>query len=175
MRMLVQGTAWVADHACGLFLLLASLMMFAMVITRYFFAWSDPSVEILARYLMIWATFLGISGAVRARVDLRFTLLEGLFKPRGLRVFRAIGHLVALCLVVGLVMSGLSFVDETRMFNEVMPTALRWPIWIFHASIPVGAVLLAIQIVARALHEARDDGVTPSHPVVAADAGVESR
>lgn len=135
-----------ADHTTGLLFLVASLMMFAMVITRYVFAWSDPSVEIIARYMMIWATFLGVAAAARRDINIRFTLIEAMLGPRGRRLFRSIGYLIAAGFSVGLGLSGASLVDETRLFNEVMPTALRWPIWIFHAAVPVGAFLLALQL-----------------------------
>ncbi|MBM3488188.1 MAG: TRAP transporter small permease [Alphaproteobacteria bacterium] len=135
-----------ADHTTGLLFLVASVMMFAMVVTRYVFAWSDASVEIIARYMMIWATFLGVAAAARRDINIRFTLIEAMLGPRGRRLFRTFGYLLAAVFAIGLGLSGVSLVDETRMFNEVMPTALRWPIWIFHAAVPVGGFLLALQL-----------------------------
>jgi C4-dicarboxylate transporter DctQ subunit len=151
MRAVLRSITWMAEHASGALLLLATFMMFTMAITRYVFAWSDPSIEILSRYLMIWATFVGVAGAVRADSDIRFTLIEALFPPRGRRIFRTIGIIVAVTLVVGLAVSGVSLVEETHTFNEVMPTTLRWPIWIFHLAVPVGAGLLGLQLVAKAI------------------------
>lgn len=148
---MLRAIDWVTDQATGWLLLVASLMTFAMVATRYLLAWSDPSVEILARYMMIWAAFLGVAAAVRHDINIRFTLLEEFLGLRWLKVFRTIGNTVAMALALGLGVSGLSLVDETRMFNEVMPTALRWPIWIFHAAVPVGAFLLAFQLLVRTL------------------------
>ncbi|MGE0744021.1 MAG: TRAP transporter small permease [Rhodospirillales bacterium] len=134
-----------ADRATALLFLVASVAMFAMVITRYFFAWSDPSVEIVGRYLMIWGAFLGVGCAARRDVNIRFTLLETALAPRGRRILRVLGCALAAAFAAGLALSGLSLVEETRMFDEVMPTALRWPIWVFHAALPAGGALLALQ------------------------------
>ena len=45
--------------------------------------------------------------------------------------------------------------DLTMMFNEVMPTALRWPIWIFHLSAATGGGLLALQSLRAAVDALR--------------------
>lgn len=129
----------------GLLLYVACLFMFAMVITRYLFAYSDPSVEIIARYMMIWAAFIGVSGAVRSDSNIRFTLVEHILPAAPRRVFRATGCFVAAAISLAITYSGIVLVDETMMFNEVMPTLLRWPIWIFHLSVATGGALLALQ------------------------------
>jgi C4-dicarboxylate transporter, DctQ subunit len=154
---LIRFTTSFAAHAAGLLLVLAALMMFSMVITRYVFAWSDPSVEIIARYLMIWATFVGLAAAVRTDSEIRFTLVEMLLPPRARKVFRVVGRVVAAALVAVLVYSGIELVRETMDFNEVMPTALRWPIWIFNAAVPVGAAFLVVQVLAQAVAIWRDE------------------
>lgn len=145
----------VASAATGLLIYIACLFMFAMVITRYFFAYSDPSVEIVARYMMIWATFIGVSCAVKGGGNIRFTLVEHLLSPGPRRIFMLAGHLVALVICAGIAWSGVALVDETIMFDEVMPTRLRWPVWIFHLSVPVGGTLLILQIVRAILESLR--------------------
>jgi C4-dicarboxylate transporter, DctQ subunit len=136
----------------GLLLYIACLFMFAMVITRYLFAYSDPSVEIIARYMMIWATFIGASAAVRSDSNIRFTLFEHYLPDRPKRALRCIACLIGVLIAMGITYSGVVLVDETMMFNEVMPTALRWPIWIFHLSVAVGGGLLVLQLLRAAVN-----------------------
>lgn len=142
----------VTSITTGLLIYIACVFMFAMVVTRYLFAYSDPSVEIIARYLMIWATFIGVSCAVRTGSTIRFTLVERMLRPRARRIFVAAGHAVAMAICGAVAWSGIELVDETMMFNEVIPTALRWPVWIFRLSVAVGAVLLCLQFL-RAIIE----------------------
>lgn len=139
----------------GLLLYIACVFMFAMVITRYLFAYSDPSVEIIARYMMIWAAFIGVSAAVRTDSNIRFTLFEHILPDRQKRLLRSFSCVIAAVIAIGITYSGVVLVDESIMFNEVMPTALRWPVWIFHLSIVVGGALLLLQLVRAAIEALR--------------------
>ncbi|MBT5458283.1 MAG: TRAP transporter small permease [Rhodospirillaceae bacterium] len=134
----------------GLLLYIACIFMFIMVITRYVFSFSDPSVEIIARYMMIWAAFIGVSTAVQTDSNIRFTLVEQILPPAAKRIFKTLGCVVGAAISLAIMYSGIVLVEETMMFNEVMPTALRWPIWIFHLSIAVGGGLLTLQSIRSA-------------------------
>lgn len=134
----------------GLLLYIACFFMFIMVITRYVFSYSDPSVEIIARYMMIWAAFIGVSTAVQTDSNIRFTLVEQLLPPAAKRIFKTVALVVGAVISLAIMYSGIVLVEETKMFNEVMPTALRWPIWIFHLSIAVGGGLLTLQFIRAA-------------------------
>lgn len=158
---LLRGWDVLCDAATGLLFVAGAIFMFAMVVTRYGFAWSDPSVEIIVRYCMIWGTFIGISAGMRYGVNIRFTLLEHLLNDRGKRILRTLAHIATLLIAVALAVSGYTLSDETLMFNEVMPTALRWPVWPFHAAVCAGGVLLSIQLVRSIVDIWRPDGEIP--------------
>ena len=144
---LLRGFDAVTDAATGLMFVLGAVAMFVMVITRYGFAWSDASVEIIVRYLMIWGTFVGISAGVRFGINIRFTLLEHVLGDFGRKLVQTVALSLTLLIAVALAVSGRALVSETMMFNELIPTALRWPVWPFHVSILAGGVLLGIQAV----------------------------
>jgi TRAP-type C4-dicarboxylate transport system permease small subunit len=154
------------DAATGLLFVLGAVAMFVMVITRYGFAWSDPSVEIIVRYSMIWGAFVGVSAGVRYGINIRFTLLEHVLGDAGKRAVRTISLALTLVIAVGLALAGHALFEETQMFNEVMPTSLRWPVWPFHASVAVGGALLALQVV-RSIVETWTVGISDD-----AEAGV---
>lgn len=162
---LLRGFDAVVDAATGILFLSGAIAMFAMVVTRYGFSWSDPSVEILVVYSMIWGTFVGMSAGVRHGINIRFTLLEHVLGSRGKLVVRTVAHLLTLAIAAGLAVSGYALTGETMMFNEVMPTALRWPVWPFHAAICAGGVLLALQVL-RALVDLWRSGVAPEDDAV---------
>lgn len=155
---LLRGWDILCDAATGLLFVAGAIFMFAMVVTRYGFAWSDPSVEIIVRYSMIWGTFIGISAGVRYGINIRFTLLEHLLNDQGKRILRTMAHVATLLIALAIAVSGYTLADETMMFNEVMPTALRWPVWPFHAAVCAGGVLLSIQLVRSIVDVWRPDG-----------------
>lgn len=135
----------ICDGVTGLLFLSGAVAMFAMVVTRYGFAWSDPSVEIIVSYSMIWGTFVGVSAGVRYGINIRFTLLEHALGETGKKAVQTVALALTFLIAVGLAASGRALVGETMMFNEVMPTSLRWPVWPFHVSILAGGAMLAIQ------------------------------
>ena len=154
----LRGLDVVIDAVTGLLFVLGAVAMFAMVVTRYGFSWSDPSVEIIVRYCMIWGTFIGIAAAVRFGVNIRFTLLEHLFGQQGRRLIQTAANAITLLLALGLTLSGITLADETMMFDERMPTSLRWPIWPFHAAICSGGILLSVQVIRSIIMLWRPDG-----------------
>ena len=158
---LLRGFDALCDAATGLLFVLGAAAMFVMVVTRYGFAWSDPSVEIIVRYLMIWGTFVGVSAGVRHNVNIRFTLLEHMLGASGRRLLRTLSNAITLLLAIGLAVSGYALAGETRMFNEVMPTALRWPVWPFHAAICAGGLLLSLQVARSIVQIWRPGGEQP--------------
>ena len=146
LRFVSRGLEVFVDTLIGFLFVAGALAMFVMVITRYGFSWSDPSIEILVRYSMIWGTFVGVSAAVRFGVNIRFTMLEQLFGDVGRHRMRIFSDVVSLILAIGLAFSGWALAEETFLFNEIMPTSLRWQIWPFHGAIFAGSILLILQI-----------------------------
>jgi TRAP-type C4-dicarboxylate transport system permease small subunit len=157
-NVLLRGLDYFTDGLTAILFVFGAIAMAIMVVTRYGFSYSDPSVEIVVVYCMIWGTFVGIAAAVRFGVNIRFTLLEHLFGPQGRRIIQTIANVITLLLALGLTISGYTLADETLMFDERMPTALRWPVWPFHAAIFFGGILLSIQIVRTIVDLWRPDG-----------------
>lgn len=157
-NLLLRGLDTFVDFATVLIFIFGAVAMFVMVVTRYGFSYSDPSVEIIVRYCMIWGTFIGVAAAVRFGVNIRFTLLEHLFGDKGRRIIQTVANVITLLLALGLTVSGFTLADETLMFDERMPTALRWPVWPFHGAIFVGGCILSIQIIRSIVILWRPDG-----------------
>ena len=98
---LLRGLDTFVDVATGLIFVFGAVAMFVMVVTRYGFSYSDPSVEIIVRYCMIWGTFVGIAAAVRfgvMRHDAAFFILPLSFRTqRGIsRITRSLGITLSL-------------------------------------------------------------------------------
>jgi TRAP-type C4-dicarboxylate transport system permease small subunit len=146
-NVVLRGLDAFTDGLTAILFVFGAVAMFIMVVTRYGFSYSDPSVEIIVVYCMIWGTFVGIAAAVRFGVNIRFTLLEHLFDERGRRMIQTIANVITLLLALGLTVSGYTLAEETMMFDERMPTSLRWQVWPFHGAIFSGGILLSIQIV----------------------------
>ncbi|GAB4265746.1 MAG: TRAP transporter small permease [Deferrisomatales bacterium] len=143
----------------SLFLLGAT--MAAVVALQVFFRYAlNHSLfwsEELARYLLVWLTFLGATVAYRRRanpgIDALYLRLPRL--PR--KAAALVVHLASLVLFGVMVVHGARFAHFVRM--QVSP-ALGLPKWIPHAVVPLSGLILAFHALAflvRELAERPDD------------------
>ena len=65
MNKLLKPLDWLEDAICVLTLGSVSLIIFGQVISRYFFEYTPLWSEELARYLIVWSIFIGVSVGVR--------------------------------------------------------------------------------------------------------------
>ncbi len=117
-----------------------TLIVMVQVVARYVFNHSLFWSEELARYLLVWLTFLGASVAyyrgVHPGVDIIFTRLPFRWQ-QGVRV---VIHLVSLWLFGVMVVKGISFAWFVRL--QISP-ALSLSKWVIMAIIPLaGGVLM---------------------------------
>lgn len=124
-----------------------SVIVFANVVLRYTTGDSILWSEEVARYLMIWSTYLGIGPVLRLGGHMAIdTLQAGLGEPRA-KVLRAL--IVALLLGFSLVMVfvGIDFVDRTSVQSTPVTDI---PFSFIAAAIPVGFALTIWHLLAVA-------------------------
>ena len=143
---LVDGVAVVAF--AGMF-----LCVLAGVVFRYFLGnpltWSDE----LARYLFVWASFLGWILAARRRSHLSIDMLVTRASPRARAAMRAFG---ALC---GLAFAGLLVWYGWRIMLrnlDVDTTSLFFTQGVVYAIVPVAAVAVGLYAIADLREALRD-------------------
>ena len=124
--------------------------MFATVITlvvaRFVFGIAMFWGEELARYLMIYMAFIGAAVAMRCNLHPRLTVFVSMM-PVGVQ--RGLEFVVTLLLVVTLVILFWHGLDVAREEGIMRTPALRIQyFWVFLA-VPIGAVLMLIQLLSR--------------------------
>jgi TRAP-type C4-dicarboxylate transport system permease small subunit len=122
----------------------------AQVFYRYVLNHSLFWSEELARYLLVWLSFLGASAAyyrkVHPGVDLLYRQL-----PASLRkICRLCVHLVSLLLFGTMIIYGVKFAYFVRM--QISP-ALYLPKWIIFSIIPISGTILLIHGLAFMLND----------------------
>lgn len=124
-----------------------SVVVFTNVVLRYTTGDSILWSEEVARYLMIWLTYLGIGPVLRLGGHMAIdTLQAGLGEPRA-RILRAL--IVALLLGFSLLMVfvGIDFVDRTAVQSTPVTDI---PFSFIAAAIPVGFALTLWHLLAVA-------------------------
>ena len=124
--------------------------MFATVITlvvaRFVFGIAMFWGEELARYLMIYMAFIGAAVAMRCNLHPRLTVFVSMM-PAGVQ--RGLEVVVTLLLMVTLVILFWHGLDVAREEGIMRTPALRIQyFWVFLA-VPIGAVLMLIQLLSR--------------------------
>ena len=138
-------------------LIIMSLVVFIQVVLRFFdngFPWAEE----LARYLMIWAGFLGASIATRQRRHLKIDILPR-FLPAD-STAKAIVARAASLISAGfcffLVKVGYDFVSNSAKFGRTS-SSMGVPIWLIQLSIPLTMLIIACRFVGQAFGELHED------------------
>lgn len=132
---------WAIAAAMAVSFMAAVLITFAMTVSRYVLAFSDPTAEYLSRYLVILGTFLGFPVAVLQSLHVRFDLVDYATKGRRRTLFQVGGTLMSMAICGVFAWAAWLFVEDSMMFGEIMPTGFDMPLWIAHATILAGMVL----------------------------------
>lgn len=121
------------------------LMMTAVVILQVFFRyglnhslfWSEE----LARYLLVWLTFLGTSVAYRRTAHPSVNLLQSRLSPAWKKQSRIVVHCLSLIFFLIMIWYGLEFAYFVRA--QTTPS-LSLPKWLVFAIIPVSGTILVL-------------------------------
>jgi TRAP-type C4-dicarboxylate transport system permease small subunit len=143
------------DLACGLTLILMVTVVLTLVFARYVIHLPIFWGEELARYTMFYMVLLGSALAIRHDSHLRLTLFVDRLSDRARRIVGWIVDVGMLVVVAALFWHGLDLALE----DGIMRTpALRVAFFWIYLAFPVGAVLMAIQIVAKSVFADQREG-----------------
>ena len=138
----------VANQAVVVIMMMAMTgLVFANVVSRYLFGDSLNWSEEIARYLMVWVTYIGAGLAMRegqhVAIDYVQTLLPRRLQPwvRGV-VAASILAFLGILTYVGIEFSAFAWRQTTPV--------MQWPMGSMYLAIPVGALLFALHFLAIA-------------------------
>ena len=114
------------------------------VFTRYISQNPIPWAEQVAKYLMIWAAFLGSSLALREGAHISVNLVVGLFPPAVRKKFACAVVLLNLVFLTTSMTYGFIYVYNIRA--QIDPMVWDMSLSIPYAAIPVGCLLMIVQL-----------------------------
>jgi len=117
------------------------LLMLAAMAVIVFTNVALPWAEEVARYLMIWMTFLGAGLVMRSGGHVAITNLHDLLPDRASRALRMVVSMLLLGFFAGMVWFGHDYMS--RMGRQLTP-ATRIPFYTIYAAMPVGFALLIV-------------------------------
>jgi C4-dicarboxylate transporter, DctQ subunit len=135
------------------------------VLSRYFFPQNSISyAEEVIVYLMIWAIMIVSSQLVRTDGHVRPDLVLNVVPARAARWMEIFNCVAAIVFCGALVWYGRQIVGIALLIDEHSASDLRFPMWIYYASLPTGGLLMLLRYVIRlAGLVATDPDAMPAH------------
>ncbi|QOY35312.1 TRAP transporter small permease [Anaerobacillus isosaccharinicus] len=133
-------------------LIFISGLIFVNVISRYFFGTSINWAEELARYIIVWITFIGISTCTRFDDHVKIEVLTNKFRQSIREIIKKIVNVVNTLLALYLFYLG--FVITINMYNiGNKSVTMGMPIWLLYLAVPIGTFLMSFQFLKKVLNK----------------------
>lgn len=114
-----------------------ALQVFCRYILNHSLFWSEE----LARYLLVWLSFLGATAAYYRRIHPGIDILTLRLSPKSKKLCRIIVHLLSMTLFAVMVYYGSEFAYFIR--GQISP-ALAIPKWIIFSIIPLSGTIFLV-------------------------------
>jgi len=129
-----------------------STLIFVQVIMRYCFQSSLSWSEELARYLFLWQIWLGASYAVKESRHIRVEVVVGLLPKKARKAAEVIVLLIWIGFSIWLTSKSGMLTNKIFALNQLSP-AMRMPMGLAYASVPVGCGLMTIRLIQKLFKE----------------------
>ncbi|WP_161598940.1 TRAP transporter small permease [Aidingimonas lacisalsi] len=125
-------------------LLVLVVTLIAQVFFRYIIGAPLVWSEELARYLLIWCTFLGVSLAVREGRNISVDLAPAMLGPRTAKFFVLVALVGSAMFFILMVWYGIPLTRRIAMIGQSSP-GLGLQMWMVYAAVPVGLGLALLR------------------------------
>jgi C4-dicarboxylate transporter DctQ subunit len=145
-RIIDKSTETVMVYFGNSLLLLITLMIFVEVVSRYVFGVSHAMIEENCQIFFLWMVFLCAGKVTKEDKHISISLIPLLVEKtdnrRLIQAYNIILHLPTIVFAIILLLTGLLNVIQKKAAGAVSCFEYVFPYWIYHLSLPAGAVLL---------------------------------
>ena len=138
----------ISGYLSAVALVLATLAMMYGVLLRYFFGRPTVWQTEVSIYLLVFVTFVGAAYGLKHHAHVGVDLLVERLPLRARLLVRVVTALLALVVVAAVVWTSYGTWWEAVEGDFRSPTALRAPLSVVYAILPLGMVLVALQYLA---------------------------
>jgi C4-dicarboxylate transporter DctQ subunit len=145
----------IEGYVCIFTLLVMSVVIFWGVVCRYVLHSSLPWSEEMARYLLVWTTFLGGAYGVRLGAHIgveAFTLLL----PKKVQAILHIIVMICCALLCVLIFKFGCNIVATQLAKHQLSPAMRIPMGYMYSAIPIGMVFFVIRYIQSIVEAIKD-------------------
>ncbi|MDK2822016.1 MAG: C4-dicarboxylate transporter, DctQ subunit [Clostridia bacterium] len=132
------------EKIIALFMLVAIIVGFMQVSSRFIFKSSLPWSEELLRFIFQWVTFLAASVAVREKAHVSVTFLIDKLPRNANKLITLLGILLSIGFCLAITYFGIQLV-KVQIETEQISTAMQLPMWIPYSGVVVGSFMMAFR------------------------------
>jgi C4-dicarboxylate transporter DctQ subunit len=158
MQPLLKNTLKLIDLVTTISAVIGGVMIAVMtaivtfaVITRYILDQPIGWSEEVSIYLMIWAVFLGAAYTLKQEAHIGVDLLMDRLPPHLKPFLHCFHYLAGLLFISTLLYKGIDMINLSVILGN-RSIATDFPLYIVQLAVPIGAVLLILQLLSKLLH-----------------------
>jgi C4-dicarboxylate transporter, DctQ subunit len=137
----------------GISILVAALIVTYEVIVRYIFQSPTTWVLEISIYLCLASVFLAGGYALREHAHIDVDVVVRKLPIEDQKLIRIIGFLLVLVYCLVFTWKGLELTVTSIVHKEVSPTLLNTPMVIPHSLIPIGGIMLVLELIRQILND----------------------
>lgn len=164
MKALHKLWGYLEEILAGFFFVVGIALIFYGVVMRY--ALNDPQawVEELARYSIIWGTFLGFGLALRHNQHIQVDILYDKLKPSMKRILDLVA--TGLSIIFCIIYTYYGFVlVENRFSSGMVSLDIGIPMWVVYLVLPLSGVLFLARFIERLVNILRGKDEVYANPL----------
>ncbi|MDT8902625.1 TRAP transporter small permease [Anaeroselena agilis] len=152
LKKLDEVMTYIEDHLIAVLLIAMTAITFWGVITRFII--NDPSswAEEAARYLSIWAVFVGASLGVKKGAHIGVEAFVVALPKKAQRYAGIVTSLVCLVFCLSITYVGIDYTLRLMATGQLSP-AMRIPIVVAYAAVPVGCFMMTVRYLIKLVEQ----------------------
>jgi TRAP-type C4-dicarboxylate transport system permease small subunit len=138
---ILESLAWLEDRIGTMLIYAIILLTSAQVFFRYVLNYPLGWTEEMARYVFIWAVFLGAAVVARSRDHVAVELFHRYLPPRGRKAFQVFNDVCILAFLAAIIWPALNY---ARYAFRLKAIATEIPMFFVYVSVPVSCFLIIV-------------------------------
>lgn len=134
------------EYVVAFLLAMMSIVVFSQVVSRYVLHASLPWSEELARYILVWLTFLGASVGVKRNAHIGVEVVVKFLPPFPRKIVNFITYILSLVFFMILIIYGSKAVGVTM--TQCSP-AMKIKMGYIYSAIAIGGILMMLHLIAK--------------------------
>jgi len=136
--------------AAAVIVVLDAIVVSVDVLLRKFIGFTWPPLYEIITFTLLWMTFLGTTAIMRMNSHVKMDSVTGRLSPKAQALINGVTSTLCALLVVGIFFYTVKLTVSDYQTNFILATIVNPPKWPIEIIIPIGFLMLLIQIIRNA-------------------------